>query len=65
MSKAGEASSKLCNLNVFQTGSEAKPPAAGLLFGKKALLIRLDTFRTRSEPFERTTFLTYESQLKN
>ena len=41
-------------------------PSSGTIFcnswGKKAILI---TFCTCSEPFERTKFLTFESQAKN
>ena len=47
-------------------GLGVKPPAALRLFGNKAILMPLlDTFRTRSEPFETIRFLPYESQLKN
>ena len=48
----------------------AKPPAAGrflYVFGKKAILIPLDHISHVFErkPFERTRFLTLQSQLKN
>ena len=45
----------------------AKPPAAGQFFvifwRKKLFCYHWITFRTYSEPFESTRFLTFESQL--
>ena len=48
-------------------GLGAKPPAAGRflkVFGKKIFKSHWITFCTSSEPFQRTRFLTFQSQSK-
>ena len=62
--------SKLVQQTCHTGGMGAEPPAAGrffVIFWKENgyfSAIRI-TFRTFSEPFERTKFLMFESQLKN
>ena len=50
---------------ITHEGLGPKPQVLGNFFGKKAILMPYwITFRMCSESFERTKFLTFESQLK-